>query len=71
MPYEVAARCPCCDKIASKDMNVIQDLFGFRVMKDKKKTRMIPQSYCRECRGKKCSPNNKKCSGSIDNFFKS
>jgi len=58
MSYSLSAECPCCNKIASNDLIKIEELFGFRLMSNKKK---IPQSYCRICRSKKCSPNAKKC----------
>jgi hypothetical protein len=68
MGYKVSAQCPCCKKTASRDLNKIEELFGFRTVQDE---RLIPQSYCRECRSKRCSPGNKKCSGSAEDFVNS
>lgn len=58
MPYSIKAECPCCGKKAEKDIKIIEELFGFREMGN---GAIIPQSYCRVCRGKRCSPNHKKC----------
>jgi hypothetical protein len=57
MPYEIKAECPCCS-IKAISLNEIERVFGFRVMENKEK---IPQSYCKSCRSKKCTPHNKKC----------
>ena len=57
MPYTINAQCPCCTKNAS-GLDKVKELFGLRTMSDGKE---IPQSYCKDCRSKKCSPNNKKC----------
>ena len=58
MPSTLNAKCPCCGKEANGDLNKIEEIFGFRKMEDGKR---IAQSYCKNCRSKKCSPNNKKC----------
>lgn len=59
MPSTLNAKCPCCNIVASGDMNKIRDIFGFRNMKDTGKT--IAQSYCRNCRSKHCGSNQKNC----------
>ncbi|POE40957.1 hypothetical protein BV920_07260 [Pectobacterium odoriferum] len=59
MPFEIEAICPCCQKEARGDLNKIQEIFGFRKVSD---GRLIPQSYCRVCRGLRCSPGDKRCS---------
>lgn len=46
MPYGEYAECPCCKKVA-KGKEEIERLFGYRNMGNDK---IIPQSYCRECR---------------------
>ena len=58
MAYELYAKCPCCGKEAKNDINEIERLFGFRTMAN---GRTIPQSYCRNCRSKRCEKNNPKC----------
>jgi len=58
MPYNLNAKCPCCDETVNNDLNKIEKLFGFRTMENRNK---IPQSYCKVCRSKKCSPTNKRC----------
>ena len=58
MPYNLKEECPCCGKTVNNDLNKIEELFGFRTMKNGNK---IPQSYCKVCRSKQCSPTNKKC----------
>ncbi|BCI77673.1 hemagglutinin [Vibrio parahaemolyticus] len=58
MPSELSAQCPCCKKTAEGDLNLIEELFGFRTMANGKK---IAQSYCRVCRGKKCGSGQKNC----------
>ncbi len=58
MPSELSAECPCCGKKAEGNLNLIEDLFGFRNMSDGKK---IAQSYCRVCRSKKCGKDQKNC----------
>ncbi len=58
MAYQVEAVCPCCQTAASGDLNKIEVLFGFRTVDGE---RLIPQSYCRNCRRLRCSPTNKKC----------
>ena len=59
MSYTINDESPCkgCTKSAS-GLNEIEELFGFRIMTNGNK---IPQSYCKDCRTKKCSPNNIKC----------
>jgi hypothetical protein len=57
MAYQIEAECPCC-LITANSLNEIENIFGFRTMQNQEK---IPQSYCKSCRSKKCSPNNKKC----------
>lgn len=49
MPYEIKAKCPCCNKQAD-GLDGIEKLFGFRKVNGKK----IPQSYCRACRKAGC-----------------
>lgn len=50
MPYGEYAKCPCCGDVAyGKDE--IEEKFGYRDMGD---GRIIPQSYCRACRGARC-----------------
>ena len=58
MPYNLNVKCPCCDKTVNNDLNKIEELFGFRTMENGNK---IPQSYCKVCRSKKCSPADKRC----------
>lgn len=58
MTYQIEAICPCCKKVASGDLNKIENLFGFRTVNGE---RLIPQSYCRDCRRLRCSPSNKLC----------
>lgn len=58
MAYQVKAVCPCCKVAASGDLNKIEEIFGFRTVEGE---RLIPQSYCRTCRGLRCSPSAKKC----------
>jgi hypothetical protein len=48
MPYTVESVCPNCGKKA-KGKDKLEELFRWRKI-DKKKT--IPQSYCRACRKK-------------------
>ncbi len=50
MPYGEYAQCPCCDKV-SHGKDSIENNFGFRDMGGAK---IIPQSYCRECRIARC-----------------
>uniref|UniRef100_UPI003F4C5435 hypothetical protein n=1 Tax=Brachyspira catarrhinii TaxID=2528966 RepID=UPI003F4C5435 len=50
MPYGEYAKCPCCGKIAY-DKDEIENEFGYRDMGNDK---IIPQSYCRECRSAGC-----------------
>jgi len=57
MPYDLGAECPCCGKTAGRDINEIEEKFGFRTVNGKK----IPQSYCRNCRNLHCSPGDKRC----------
>ena len=54
----MGAKCPCCGVEAGRDINEIEEIFGFRELPNGKK---IPQSYCRECRRLHCSPNDKRC----------
>jgi hypothetical protein len=49
MPYKLFSQCPSCGVLAEGDLNSIEELFGFRQMKNGKK---ISQSYCRSCRRK-------------------
>lgn len=56
MPYGEYAECPCCGKTA-KGKDEIRELFGYRNMGNEK---IIPQSYCRECRIAKCTKGNPK-----------
>lgn len=58
MSYQIQANCPCCKLQATNDLNKIEELFGFRTVEN---GRLIPQSYCRRCRGLRCSPSEKKC----------
>lgn len=58
MPYELRAECPCCNVVAQGSIEEIERVFGFRKMEG---GITIPQSYCRRCRGAKCSPGDKKC----------
>jgi hypothetical protein len=58
MPSILRAECPCCGKIAENDLNKIENLFGFRIMKNGNK---IAQSYCRVCRSKRCGQDNQRC----------
>lgn len=58
MPYDMGAKCPCCGVEAGRDINEIEEIFGFRELPNGKK---IPQSYCRECRRLHCSPDDKRC----------
>lgn len=58
MAYELSAKHPFCGIVISKNLNKLEKFFGFLTMKNGSK---IPQSYCRNCRGLHCSPNNKKC----------
>lgn len=52
MPYgEIQyAQCPCCGKIAYGNEE-IEEKFGYRKLHNGK---IIPQSYCRECRSARC-----------------
>lgn len=50
MPYGEYAECPCCKKVA-KSKQEIEIKFGYRRMENGK---IIPQSYCRECRSARC-----------------
>ena len=50
MPYGKYAECPCCGKIAYGELE-IEEKFGYRNMGNGK---IIPQSYCRECRSAHC-----------------
>lgn len=59
MPSILSAKCPCCGITTSGDLNKIEELFGFRNMKDTGK--QIVQSYCRNCRSKRCGANQKNC----------
>ena len=34
MPYNLTAKCPCCDKTVNNDLNKIEELFGFRTMEN-------------------------------------
>lgn len=55
MPYGEYAQCPCCGKIAiGKDE--IEKEFGYRVVSEGK---VIPQSYCRDCRAAGCRAGEK------------
>ncbi|MBZ7625957.1 hypothetical protein FML17_29660, partial [Klebsiella michiganensis] len=63
MSYQITAVCPCCSKKALNDLNLIEELFGFRRVE---KDRLIPQSYCRVCRSLRCSPSDKKCARTVD-----
>ena len=56
MPYGSYAECPCCEKIA-KGEDEIEEKFGNRTMES---GRVIPQSYCRECRSAHCEAGNPK-----------
>lgn len=47
MPYGEYAECPNCGEKAY-GKSEIEELFGYRNMGD---GRIIPQSWCRECRG--------------------
>ena len=49
MPYKVKAKCPNCGEEA-KGKDELEELFGWRRVKEGKKT--IPQSHCRKCRVK-------------------
>lgn len=51
MPYKIYAECPCCKKKAT-NLNELDTLFGKRNMGNDK---VIPQSYCRECRIAHCT----------------
>ncbi|EIU7559075.1 MULTISPECIES: hemagglutinin [Providencia] len=57
MAYEIYAECPCCE-VTADSINEIEEVFGFRIVQNGEK---IPQSYCKICRGLRCSPDNKKC----------
>lgn len=59
MASTLSAQCPCCQKTASGDLNEIENLFGFRNMSDTGKK--IAQSYCRNCRTKRCGAGQKNC----------
>lgn len=59
MPSTLSAKCPCCNIFVSGDLNEIEEIFGFRNMKNTGKR--ITQSYCRECRRKKCGTEQKNC----------
>lgn len=48
MPYKVEAKCPKCGK-KIKGKNFLERLFGWRNVG---KEKIIPQSWCRECRSK-------------------
>lgn len=58
MPRENAA-CPCrgCHQTA-QGHEMIEEFFGYRDMGD---GRVIPQSYCRKCRGLHCKAAEPKC----------
>ncbi|GFP76386.1 hemagglutinin [Clostridium fungisolvens] len=56
MPYGKYAECPCCNKIAKGEADIEED-FGYRTMNNGK---IIPQSYCRECRSAHCEAGNPK-----------
>lgn len=58
MPYELGAECPCCKETAGRDVNEIEQIFGFREMSNGKK---IPQSYCRKCRNAGCTSLEQHC----------
>ncbi len=58
MPSKLEAKCPCCEVEANNDINIIEEIFGFRNMGNGQKK---AQSYCRKCRSLHCSPSNKKC----------
>lgn len=57
MSYEIYAECPCCGVTASS-INQIKQVFGLRKLPNGED---IPQSYCKTCRGLRCSPGDKKC----------
>ena len=57
MAYELKAECPCCGETVDHDLAKIEELFGVRTMGD---GRVIPQSYCRNCRSKGCEKDNPK-----------
>lgn len=58
MPFKLEAKCPCCGVEAKHNLKELERIFGFRIMANGEK---ILQSYCRKCRGLKCSPGNKRC----------
>lgn len=55
MPHGKYAKCPCCGKSALGD-DKIMELFGFRF---KPNGKIVPQSYCRECRSEQIRKKNK------------
>lgn len=52
MPHGKYAKCPNCEKEALGEEE-IEKLFGYRQMDPKDPNSIIPQSHCKECRGKK------------------
>lgn len=48
MPYTIKAICPNCKREA-RGKDQIEELFGWRKMRDGK---TLPQSHCRKCRVK-------------------
>lgn len=55
MPHGKYAKCPCCGKSALGE-DKIMELFGFRF---KPNGKIVPQSYCRECRSEQIRKKNK------------
>lgn len=55
MPHGKYAECPCCGKSALGE-DKIMELFGFRF---KPNGKIVPQSYCRECRSEQIRKRNK------------
>lgn len=47
MPSCIFASCPRCGVTVNGDLNLIDKVFGFRVINNEKK---IIQSHCRNCR---------------------
>ncbi|MBT9185793.1 hypothetical protein ILP31_17050 [Pectobacterium punjabense] len=38
MPYDMGAKCPCCGVEAGRDINEIEEIFGFRELPNGKKS---------------------------------
>ena len=55
MSHGKYAKCPCCGKLALGENKIIE-LFGYRLRPNGK---IVPQSYCRECRSEQVRLRNK------------